>query len=91
MCAILFKENVMSEGIKAQQTIRTALRSMHPHIVEVATMYNNTYPVASTLPEVVDAVTVAIPLRTFMVLAAIATQVLQEENAKKVPHEEPTL
>lgn len=80
----------MSEGIKAQQTVRGALRSMHPQLVQVATMYNQAYPADKTAPEVLDAVTVAVPLRTFMVLAAIATQVLQEDSAK-VPHEEPVL
>lgn len=73
----------MSEAEPTQQpNIIDALRGMHPQIVQVATMYTTAYPHEKTLPEVLDAVTVAVPLRTFMVLAAVATQVLHEQNAK---------
>lgn len=73
----------MSEAEPTQQpNIIEALRGMHPQIVQVATMYTTAYPHERTLPEVLDAVTVAVPLRTFMVLAAVATQALQEATAK---------
>ncbi|MHB1097969.1 MAG: hypothetical protein ACYCZR_00310 [Burkholderiales bacterium] len=73
----------MSEAEHAQQpSILNALRSMHPQIVQVATMYSTEYPHEKTLPEVLDAVTVAVPLRTYMVMAAVATQVLHEQGAK---------
>lgn len=76
----------MSEAEPAQQpSVLEALRSMHPRIVEVATMYAAAYPHEKTLPEVLDAVTVAVPLRVYMVMAAVATQTLQHEEAKKVP------
>ena len=72
----------MHEEADSKGSIINALGSMHPQIVQVAAMYTNAYPHETTAPEVIDAVTVAVPLRTFMVLAAVATQVLSESNAK---------
>ena len=49
------------------------LRKYMPQITEIAILYNKTYPVASTPPEVVNAVTVSVPLRHFMLLSAVCT------------------
>lgn len=72
----------MNEETNEHPSIFSALRAMHPQILEVATMYTAAYPHEKTAPEVLDAVTVAVPLRTYMVMAAIATQVLHAEDTK---------
>lgn len=74
----------MSETPKPLGILNT-LRGMHPRIVEVATMYTTAYPHDKTPPEVIDAVTVAVPLRAYMVMAAAATQVLHQADSAKVP------
>jgi hypothetical protein len=56
--------------------LKPALLRLYPQIVEVAKAYAEAYPPDSTAAEIVNAVTVAVPLRTFMVLAALAGQVL---------------
>ena len=71
----------MSETTE-QPSILDALHGMHPQIVNVAGIYANAYPYDKTSHEVLDAVTVAVPLRMFMVMAAVATQALQEATAK---------
>ena len=71
----------MSETTE-QPSILDALHGMHPQIANVAGIYATAYPHEKTLPEVLDAVTVAVPLRTYMVMAAVATQALQEHTAK---------
>ena len=73
----------MSETTE-QPSILDALHGMHPQIANVAGIYATAYPHDKTSHEVLDAVTVAVPLRMFMVMAAVATQVLQE-HAGKVP------
>lgn len=66
------------------------MRRMLPQIVEVAQLYHTNYPVNKTLPEVVDAVTVAVPLRHFMVMASICTNLCviaqEKEAAAAVAH-----
>lgn len=62
-------------------TLIPSLRSMYPNIVQVAKMYNDAYPHESTAPEVLDAVTVAVPLRTFMLMSALVAQTLAAANA----------
>jgi hypothetical protein len=57
-------------------TLIPTLRAMYPSIVQVAKMYTDAYPLDKTAPEVVDAVTVAVPLRTFMVMSALVAQTL---------------
>lgn len=73
-------EEAKPEQAKPEQTrqeqidaMLPMMQKMMPSIVEVATLYNKAYPLASTLPEVVDAVTVSLPLRHFMLMAAIVT------------------
>lgn len=53
--------------------LRKQVRKDLDPLTQVAKAYHQLYPIADTAPEVVDAVTVAVPLRTFMVLTAIAT------------------
>lgn len=48
-------------------------------LVECAQMYNQIYPVGKTLPEVLDAVTVPVPLRSYMILASLATTLVAIE------------
>jgi len=68
-------------------TLTPVLRSMYPSIVQVAKMYNDAYPHESTAPEVLDAVTVAVPLRTYMVMSALVAQTLAAVAATE-PHTE---
>lgn len=65
-------------------TLLPLMRRMLPQIVEVAELYHTNYPVNKTLPEVVDAVTVAVPLRHFMVMASIVTNLCVIAQEKKV-------
>lgn len=58
------------DQIKALMPI---LRRYLPQIVEIATLYNKTYPVDTTPPEVVNAVSVVVPLRHFMVMSAVVS------------------
>lgn len=51
-------------------------RSQVSHVVGAARAYNAAYPVDSTPAEVVDAVTVAVPLCIYMVMAAIMINTL---------------
>jgi hypothetical protein len=71
-------------------TLIPTLRSMYPNIVQVAKMYNDAYPHESTAPEVIDAVTVAVPLRTFMIMSALVAQTLAAATpvAAAEPHNE---
>lgn len=64
-----------------QTTLIPTLRSMYPNIVQVAKLYSDTYPHDKTAPEVIDAVTVAVPLRTFMVMSALVAQTLAAASA----------
>lgn len=63
--------------------LRKQVRKDMTNLTEVAKAYHQVYPIATTLPEVVDAVTVALPLRTFMVLAAIATTLVAIDMEKE--------
>lgn len=77
------KEQTRQEQI---DTLVPLMRRMLPQIVEVAQLYHTNYPVNKTLPEVVDAVTVSVPLRHFMVMASICTNlcvIAQEKEAAK--------
>jgi hypothetical protein len=79
------KESTRQEQI---DTLLPLMRRMLPGIVEVAQLYHKNYPVMTTLPEVVDAVTVAVPLRHFMVMASIVTNlcvIAQEKEANTTP------
>jgi hypothetical protein len=64
-----------------QTSLIPTLKSMYPNIVQVAKLYNDTYPHETTPPEVIDAVTVAVPLRTFMVMSALVAQTLAASAA----------
>lgn len=64
------------------------MRRLLPQIVEVATLYHKNYPADTTAPEVVDAVTVAVPLRHFMVMTSIVTNlcvIAQEKERNQTP------
>ena len=84
-------EQVQAEGQATKQTrqeqidtLIPLMRRMLPQIVEIAQLYHTNYPVNKTSAEVVDAVTVALPLRHFMVMASIATNlcvIAQEKEA----------
>jgi hypothetical protein len=52
------------------------MRKMAPDIINIAAMYNKAYPPATTSGDVLDAVTVAVPYRHFMVMASIAVNTL---------------
>lgn len=52
-------------------TMLPMMQKMMPSIVEVATLYHKAYPINTTAPEVIDVVTVSLPLRHFMLMAAI--------------------
>lgn len=62
-----------------------ALRRMVPNIMQVGSLYNQQYPADKTAPEVLDAVTVAVPYRQFMVMAGVCTSLIAEviEKEKK--------
>jgi hypothetical protein len=72
-----------------EEKVFTALKHYHPSIVSIAGVYNDQFPAATTPPAVVDAVTVAVPLRVFMVMAATCTKVLADDAAQ-APAAEPT-
>jgi len=61
------------------------LRKYAPQIVEVAKLYNDNYPISTTPPAVIDAVTVALPLRHFMVMAAMCINLVAAEIAAEKP------
>ena len=73
-----------------EEKIIATMQHYYPAVVEIAGMYNNQYPAASTPGEVIDAVTVAVPLRLFMVMSAVCGKVIAD-MAALVPAEEPTL
>lgn len=53
-----------------------ALRKSVQDLMEVGVMYQKAYPVGTTPSEVVNAVTVAVPLRHFMVLLGFASNIV---------------
>lgn len=64
--------------------LKTMARHMLPHIVQIGQMYNEAYPHATTAPEVISAVTVAVPLREYMVLAGLATTLIAADETAEV-------
>lgn len=59
--------------IEQQRSIREALRNSMPKMLEVGKLYADAYPPANTPPAVLDAVTVAVPLRFYMTVMAFLT------------------
>lgn len=70
--------------------VMDALNRYHPSIVSIAGVYNGQFPADTTAPEVIDAVTVAVPLRVFMVMAAVCAKAL-DDGAHAAVSEEPTI
>jgi hypothetical protein len=60
------------------------MRRLLPPILKVGTIYQQAYPFDKTPAAVVDAVTVAVPLRSFMLMAGLVTNLclMEEERAK---------
>jgi hypothetical protein len=79
------KDAVEATPTLKPEHIEAMLRQMHvrlPHVVEVGKAYNQVYPVATTPPEVINAVTVATPLRDYMLMVGIVSHVLIERHLK---------
>lgn len=76
-----------SKLTRADQSARLmpALLKLMPRIHTVAQLYHNTYPVDKTAPEVVDAVTVAVPLRDFMIMTAYCSNAVAEHIERSKP------
>lgn len=73
-------EATQQEGVKTALTrdeqtakLMPALRQMMPSIMGMGKLYHETYPADKTPREVVAAVTVAVPLNIFMVMAGVCT------------------
>jgi len=64
-------------------TLMPALTKMMPALMAQGAMYHKAYPVKETLPEVIDAVTVSVPLRHFMVMVAYCSAVVAQELEAK--------
>lgn len=79
-------EAVGSSGLTRDEQLAKLLpmlRNMMPSLIAVGTMYEKTYPTKTSLPEVLDAVTVAVPLRQYMVLVGYAATVVGAEIDKE--------
>lgn len=61
--------------------LKPQLLKVAPKIVAIGQMYNNAYPLDKTDAKVLDAVTVAVPLRIFLVMAA-STMALITDDAR---------
>lgn len=70
-----------------EDNLLTELKRYQPSITRIANVYSDQYPPDTTPLEVVDAVTVPVPLRIFMVMAALCEQLVEDT----APAEEPTL
>lgn len=53
--------------------LKPMLARCMPELAQLANIYTKRYPLASTAPEVIDAVTVSISLRSFLVFGAAAS------------------
>ena len=90
-------ETGSKSGLTREQQIAILLpvmRKLMPGIIKVANAYDTTYPADKTPAEVFDAVTVAVPLRHFMVMAGICTNcvildVQREQAATKTEEVKP--
>lgn len=67
----------MSEkSAERQENSRRLIPALHkamPNIMALGAAYHKAYPVDTTEPAVVDAVTVSVPLRHFMLMAAFTS------------------
>jgi hypothetical protein len=70
----------------AQEVINSMMPVLHkmlPQMVEVAALYHRNYPADTTHPSVIDAVTVAVPLRQYMISAAVLTHLCMIDKARE--------
>ena len=51
--------------------LATEFKKFAPNVLHVGKLYQKQYPFTDTNPEVIDAVTVSIPLRQFMLMSSI--------------------
>ena len=75
-------------GLTRKQQIEAlmpVLRKVMPSLVTVGAAYNKAYPYATTSPDVLDAVTVAVPLRQFMVMTGVCSVLVAEHIEAGVP------
>ncbi len=73
-------------GLTREQQIAKlmpAMRKFVPSIITVANSYHKAYPVDTTDPAVLDAVTVSLPYTHFMVMAGICTSLAMIEIDKE--------
>jgi hypothetical protein len=61
-----------------------AMRKLLPPVMQAATMFHQHYPLDRTPAAVVDAVTVPVPLRHFMLMVSLVANlcIMEEERAK---------
>ena len=59
--------------------LKPQLLKVAPKIVAIGQMYQSAYPLDKTDAKVLDAVTVAVPLRIFMVMAASVTALITDD------------
>lgn len=74
-------------GLTSQQQIERMadeLAKYGKQVIEIVQVYGTTYPPATTAPEVIDAVTVPVPYRLFMLMAGISVNVIGERKKAKI-------
>jgi hypothetical protein len=72
--------------VNREEQNRVIIPMMHrllPPIVQAAALYHQLYPLDKTAPEVVDAVTVAVPLRHFMLMTSLVTNLCVMEQERR--------
>lgn len=73
-------------GLTRQEQIEKLLpaaQRMAGHVLQVGALYNKKYPLDTTPPEVLDAITVAVPYRQFMVMSGITMALVADHIAKQ--------
>jgi hypothetical protein len=58
------------------------LRKHSPQLLQLGMLYHQRYPWQTTAPEVLDAITVAVPYRLFMLLSGVGTALVAEAMEK---------
>lgn len=87
-------ETVQVKATSQEQidSMMPALHKLLPQIIEIAKLYHHNYPAETTSDDVINAITVAVPLRHFMISAAILTHLAMIDRAKapkQVPMNDP--
>lgn len=71
------------QKVDGREAVTGMIRRALPQLNEVGRIYAVQYPPAKTAPEVLDAVTVVVPLRVYMALVAFANEELDPPPAEQ--------